>query len=118
MQNMLLENKKIAIIGGGPVGLTMATLLQQKGVDITVYERDKNAQTRIWGGTLDLHKGTGQDAMKRAGLLESYFAKALPMGIIFADEQGNVLSTKEITNENRFDNPEINRNYLRKLLLD
>lgn len=30
---MLLKNKRIAIIGAGPVGLTMATLLQQKGVD-------------------------------------------------------------------------------------
>jgi tetracycline resistance monooxygenase len=115
---MLLKNKKVAIIGGGPVGLTMATLLQQKGVDVTVYERDKNAQTRIWGGTLDLHKGTGQEAMKKAGLLESYYAKALPMGIIFADQQCNILSRKKITLENQFDNPEINRNDLRKLLLD
>jgi tetracycline resistance monooxygenase len=115
---MLLKNKKVAIIGGGPVGLTMATLLQQKGIDVTVYERDKNEQTRIWGGTLDLHKATGQEAMKKAGLLESYFTKALPMGIIFADEQGNVLSTKKVTPENQFDNPEINRNDLRKLLLD
>ncbi|HEV8515883.1 MAG TPA: NAD(P)/FAD-dependent oxidoreductase [Cyclobacteriaceae bacterium] len=115
---MLLKNKKVAVVGGGPVGLTIATLLQQKGIDVTVYERDKNAQTRIWGGTLDLHKSTGQEVMKKAGLLESYFTKALPMGIIFADEQGNILSTKEITPENRLDNPEINRNDLRKLLLD
>lgn len=28
---MLLKNKKVAIIGAGPVGLTMAILLQQKG---------------------------------------------------------------------------------------
>ena len=32
----LLNNKKVAIIGGGPVGLTMANLLQQNGIDITV----------------------------------------------------------------------------------
>ena len=37
----LLNNKKVAIIGGGPVGLTMANLLQQNGIDITVYERDE-----------------------------------------------------------------------------
>lgn len=52
----LLNNKKVAIIGGGPVGLTMANLLQQNGIDITVYERDENPKARVWGGTLDLHK--------------------------------------------------------------
>jgi tetracycline resistance monooxygenase len=40
------------------------------------------------------------------------------MGIIFADEQGKVLLTKEITPENQYNNPEINRNDLRKILLD
>jgi tetracycline 11a-monooxygenase, tetracycline resistance protein len=115
---MLLNNKKVAIIGAGPVGLTMARLLQQTGVDVTVYERDKDAQTRIWGGTLDLHKNSGQVAMKKAGLLEKYYAMAIPMGIIFADEQGKVLFTKKTTPENRHDNPEINRNDLRQLLLD
>jgi len=114
---MLLQHKKVAIIGAGPVGLTMARLLQQKGVDVTVYERDKDEQTRIWGGTLDLHKSSGQEAMKKAGLLESYYAMAIPMGIIFADEQGNVLSTKKTSIENQYDNPEINRNDLRTMLL-
>lgn len=114
----LLTNKEVAIIGAGPVGLTMARLLQQEGVTVTVYERDKDPQARIWGGTLDLHKGSGQEAMNKAGLLEAYYATALPMGIIIADEQGRVLFTKDITNENQYDNPEINRNDLRRLLLD
>ena len=115
---MLLKNKQIAIIGAGPVGLTMARLLQQNGVDVTVYERDKDAQTRISGGTLDLHKGSGQDAMKKAGLLESYYAMAIPMGRTVADEHGNILFSKKPTPEEQFDNPEINRNDLRQLLLD
>jgi tetracycline resistance monooxygenase len=115
---MLLKNKKIAIIGAGPVGLTMAKLVQQEGVDVTVYERDKDPQARIWGGTLDLHKGSGQEAMQKAGLLEHYYAQSLPMGVIFADEHGTVLSTKEVVPENQYDNPEINRNDLRKILLD
>lgn len=40
------------------------------------------------------------------------------MGINFADENGNILSTRKLTPENQFDNPEINRNDLRKMLLD
>ena len=114
---MLLKNKKVAIIGAGPVGLTMARLLQQEGTDVTVYERDKDAQTRIWGGTLDLHKSSGQEVMKKAGLLDSYYHLSLPMGINFADENGKVMFTKKITPENRYDNPEINRNVLRTMLL-
>jgi len=114
----LLNNKKVAIIGAGPVGLTMAKLLQQSGVDVTVYERDADPQARIWGGTLDLHKSSGQEAMKKAGLLQTYYDLSLPMGISFADEKGNILSTRKPTPENQFDNPEINRNALRKMLLD
>jgi tetracycline resistance monooxygenase len=115
---MLLSNKKVAIIGAGPVGLTMAKLLQKNGVNVSVYERDYNPQSRIWGGTLDLHKDSGQKALKKAGLLESYYAMAIPMGINIADEQGDVLLVKNISTENQYDNPEINRNNLRTLLLN
>ena len=110
---MLLKNKKAAIIGAGPVGLTMAILLQQKGIDVTVYERDKDAQARIWGGTLDLHESSGQDALKKAGLLGRYFAVAKPMGRIITDEQGKVLFSVKPQPAT----PEINRNDLRQLLL-
>ncbi|MDR6561835.1 MULTISPECIES: NAD(P)/FAD-dependent oxidoreductase [unclassified Arcicella] len=111
---MLLQNKKVAIIGAGPVGLIIAKLLQQQGIDITVYERDKDAQTRIWGGTLDLHKESGQAAMQKAGLLESYYALARPMGRTVTDEQGKILFTAKP----QYDTPEINRNDLRNILLD
>ncbi len=116
--NNILKDKKVAIIGAGPVGLTMARLLQQNGTDVTVFERDINAETRIWGGTLDLHKDSGQIAMKKAGLLEKYYEIALPMGINMADEKGDILSTIEVSVENQFDNPEINRNDLRMILLN
>ncbi|MDQ0640268.1 tetracycline resistance monooxygenase [Pedobacter sp. W3I1] len=114
---MLLENKKVAIIGGGPVGLTMARLLQQKGSHVAVYERDSNPLSRIWGGTLDLHKHSGQKAMKMAGLLEEYYRVALPMGINVTDKNGTIIYSKTPTTENKFENPEINRNDLRKLLI-
>ncbi|MBZ4187804.1 FAD-dependent oxidoreductase [Niabella beijingensis] len=115
---MLLKDKRTAIIGAGPAGLTMARLLQQQGADVTVFERDKDPAARIRGGTLDLHKNSGQETLKKAGLLEHYYATALPMGIIMTDEQGRVLYTKQPTPENQYDNPEINRNSLRKILLD
>ena len=110
---MILKNKKIAIIGAGPVGMTMARLLQQTGVNVIVYERDKDQQARIWGGTLDLHQSSGQAAMKKAGLLERYFAMAIPMGRTITDQNGKVL----LSANPQYDSPEINRNDLRKMLL-
>jgi tetracycline resistance monooxygenase len=115
---MILDEKRIAIIGAGPVGLTMASLLQQKGIHVTIYERDKDAQARIWGGTLDLHKESGQTALKKAGLLERYFALAKPMGRTIADQHGNVLFSNKPTAENQHDRPEISRNDLRTMLLE
>jgi tetracycline resistance monooxygenase len=117
-QMNLLSDKNVAIIGGGPVGLTMAKLLQQNGIDVSVYERDNDREARIFGGTLDLHKGSGQEAMKKAGLLQTYYDLALPMGVNIVDEKGNILTTKNVRPENRFDNPEINRNDLRTILLN
>lgn len=114
---MHLHNKKVAIIGGGPVGLTMAKLLQQQNVQVTVYERDKDASARIFGGTLDLHKGSGQDALQKAGLLQTYYSLALPMGVHFANEHGSIIATKNPTLDTQYDNPEINRNALRTMLL-
>ncbi len=114
---MLLKHKEVAILGAGPVGLTMAKLLQQQGISVIVYERDQDPHARIWGGTLDLHKGSGQEALKKAGLLERYYEVATPMGIIISDEQGKTLLTKSPTPENQHDNPEINRNEFRKILL-
>lgn len=47
-QMNLLSDKNVAIIGGGPVGLTMAKLLQQNGIDVSVYERDNDREARIF----------------------------------------------------------------------
>lgn len=115
---MVLKDKKVAIIGAGPVGLTMARLLQQKGVDVRVYERDPDANARIWGGTLDLHWESGQKVFQQAGLLESYLDKAVPMGRTLADELGRIHFTKQPTPENQYNQPEINRNVLREILLN
>ena len=71
----------------------MAKLLQQNGIDVSVYERDNDREARILE-PFDLHKGSGQEAMKKAGLLQTYYDLALPMGVNIADEKGNILSTK------------------------
>lgn len=69
---MLLQNKKVAIIGAGPGGLTLARLLQQQGVEVNVYERDASPQVRPQGSALDLHHDTGLRVLAAAGLLEEF----------------------------------------------
>ena len=34
-----MQKKKVAVIGGGPAGLTCAAFLAKKGVDVTIYEK-------------------------------------------------------------------------------
>lgn len=109
---MLLRNKKVAIIGAGPVGLTFAKLLQQEGIHVSVYERDMNENARIKGGTLDLLKDMGQKVFEKAGLLKAYFNNARFTARRITDTAGNVIQTIPSS-----DNPEIDRNDLRKIIL-
>ena len=109
---MLLQNKKVAIIGAGPVGLAFARLLQQEGAHVKVYERDANKNCRIKGGTLDLLKDMGQIVFEKAGLLSAYFDNARPTARRIADIHGNIIQTLPSS-----DNPEIDRNDLRRVLL-
>lgn len=115
---MLLKNKKIAIIGAGPVGLTLAILLQQRGASVKVYERDENADTRIMGGTLDIHHDTGQKALVQAGLIDAFYKIARPTGERAADIDGSIVMEEFPDDEHLYDRPEIDRNDLRKLLLE
>jgi 2-polyprenyl-6-methoxyphenol hydroxylase-like FAD-dependent oxidoreductase len=118
MNNSLIKNKRIAIIGGGPVGLTTARILQLNGADVTVYERDLNAQARTSGGTLDIHSDSGQKAIEKAGLMKEFYQYARPTGEKMADMHGNITSDEMPDDENAYSRPEIDRNDLRKMMLD
>jgi lactate dehydrogenase-like 2-hydroxyacid dehydrogenase len=59
----VLDGKTIAIVGGGPGGLTLARLLQQGGAKVTVYERDHSRRARVQGSALDLHEDSGLAAL-------------------------------------------------------
>lgn len=121
---MLLQNKKVAIIGGGPGGLTLARLLQMKGVDVTVYERDLNKDARVQGTTLDLHEDSGLKALRHANLLEAFKEHYRPGAdrmtivnakaeVFYSDHEGK----PEADFGNEHFRPEIDRGPLRKLLL-
>lgn len=121
---MLLQNKKIAIVGGGPGGLTLARLLQQKGVEVKVYERDQDQFGRQQGATLDLHYESGLKALRAAGLIEE-FAKSYRPGaerITITDNNATIHYTERdeapLQDLNSiYARPEIDRSPLRDLLI-
>lgn len=122
---MLLTNKKTAIIGGGPGGLTLARLLQRQGADVTVYERDLDRTARQQGATLDLHDESGLRALTEAGLLAEFQAHYRPGAdkMRLVDEQATiVVDQHEQAEEHSFGHehfrPEIDRGPLRELLID
>lgn len=116
---MLDTQKNIAIVGGGPGGLTLARLLQLQGVKVKVYERDANKEVRVQGATLDLHEESGLKALEKAGLMEAFKANYRPgagkMRIV--DHNAEIL-LDEAEDERDETRPEIDRGPLRKILLD
>lgn len=115
-----LFNQHIAIVGGGPGGLTLARLLQLKGLNVKVYERDENEHVRVQGATLDLHEESGLKALEAAGLTEAFKASYRPgadhMRIV--DKKATILMDDIGTNGEELFRPEIDRGPLRTLLLD
>lgn len=63
---------RIAIIGAGPSGLTLARILHINNIPVTIFEREASSSARSQGGTLDLHPRAGQAAIKKANLRNEY----------------------------------------------
>jgi 2-polyprenyl-6-methoxyphenol hydroxylase-like FAD-dependent oxidoreductase len=121
----LLLHKKIAIVGGGPGGLTLARLLQLKGASVKVYERDAGKDARVQGAIVDLHFDSGLKVIKAAGLMDAFKANYMPGADRFRMVNKNAQicfdEHEQIANVGFGDEhfrPEIDRGALRKVLID
>ncbi|MDQ8013918.1 MAG: NAD(P)/FAD-dependent oxidoreductase [Flavobacterium nitrogenifigens] len=133
---MLLENKQVAIIGGGMGGLMLARLLQLQNSIVKVYERDLNSDIRVQGSPLDLHEDSGLIAMKQADLLNEFYKNVRPNASkarivnqnfeLKFDEHSIIKESSQTNSENNLDSlqdiskprPEIDRSVLRNILLN
>ncbi|KAG2171718.1 hypothetical protein INT43_008098 [Umbelopsis isabellina] len=116
---------KIAIIGAGPAGLTLARLLEHNNMACTIFELDSDRNKRDQGGSLDLHVHTGQLALREAGLYEKFKRLARPEGegmkvvkfdgtVLFDSGHNQIHNPEEMS----WEKPEIDRVLLRNMLLD
>jgi len=119
MTTVSKDHKRIAIIGGGPGGLTLALLLQRQGIASVVYERALYDQSHERGGSLDLHEESGQKALKEAGLYEKFQNLARNEGEDFrvVDKSANIFVDEEADEGEVGGRPEIDRGDLCDLLL-
>lgn len=114
----------IAIIGAGPVALTLANILQNNNIPFTIYEASSSVRTQ--GGSLDLHPSSGQLALKEAGLWDAFTQLSRPESdvqkIVALDGEvlwdGNTTDKQDKKEEERFEGrPEIDRRALVELLV-
>lgn len=110
---------RIAIVGGGPGGLTLGALLHGRGISFTIYElRSRPTQDELAepSGMLDLHEESGLAAIRACGLYEEFVPLTgdCEEAMTVADKHGNILHAEHDEARGR---PEISRNNITKLFL-
>lgn len=117
----MAKTLKVAIIGGGPAGCSLARLLLKANIPVTIFEGEASPDVRGQGGTLDLHTATGLQVLKEAGLYDDFAKYARYDGEAFAVADKTLkryLSLGGASSKTSRGRPEIDRIRLRQILLE
>lgn len=115
-----MSQPRIAIVGAGPAGLTLARILHLGGVPFTIYELDPSKEHRYeQGGSLDLHQESGLAAVEAANLTTELSKILRPEGDAtrVTDRTSTILFSED-AEPGQATRPEVDRSQLRSLLLE
>ena len=111
---------KIAIIGAGPAGCTLAHLLRKAHIDVVLFEGEASPDARGQGGSLDLHTKSGLAALKECGLFSEFekYARYDGEAMAMADKRNKRYISMDgaKSSKDSLGRPEIDRSRLREIL--
>jgi 2-polyprenyl-6-methoxyphenol hydroxylase-like FAD-dependent oxidoreductase len=116
---MSSQEPRIAIIGGGPAGLTAGVLLHKHGIPFTIFElRHKPTVEELAQpiGMLDLHEESGLTAIRECALFDEFVPLTGDCAEMMklSDKDGNIVFTHDSEKAHR---PEISHHALSQFLI-